>query len=916
MNYYYPAKTEMWKLAAWRLRSASSLWAILLCLLIPFTSHAGISEPSTVFYGRIVNRTSGQEYQLTNGHLVWIINRPDGSQLTLATDVTTLRGGDFSYRLDVPHQALSSGLDISPNNVALTIQPTSCSNLQISVDGFPASIVAPGSAVFAVAQSLRASTYRLDLELFNPMLDSDGDGIPDWWANRYGLDDANADPDHDGWTNLQEFRRGTNPDQDNRIPTVGTRELRVYADGVSGLMLHAIDADSSPASLSYHLTSLPQGGTLYLRNGNAGAATNDQTLAVGAAFTQEDVNNGRLIFVHGGSSPASPTSFAVTLSDEDPAHPAANAVVTLNICRPNYPDGTMQLASALAASVSVSAPLAGLSSDEQQMTVNYFLSRDQGYVIWDSSRSAADEQISVTSPGLTLQQYTQYIASYGHDRKHVLVGGVGADRLVGGMENDILIGGRGNDTLRGNGGSDRFVITSANDGNDNIEDFNPSEGDAIDISQVLQGSSTYLTNYVQISNAGSNSYLNISFQGTSGAFTDMVIGLLGTHFTQNDLRTLVENGNLITGNKIFAPRISIAATIPSASQNGPASGLFTLTRSGGGDGALAVNLYVSGSARAGMDYDLTTPEVAFVSGPTWQATFLPGQKTAQVPVNPYGTIMGGAKIAQVSVSSGSGYDLGTAVTASVTIEDLMPQISIEALSPSIAVKSDLTPAYFLINRGGIINQSVLVRLSIGGTATRTTDYDGVPTFVNLNAGETTSVITVTPKATGVLSNGIEYVQVSIQTNASYRIMTPSAARVFIVDQMLNFALWQQRYFPASSENWSTFAWEDPGQTGIRTLYRYAFGLNPQNPWSSPGVPSYRILDGHLTVSFRRPLSVSDLDYVVEISDDLLHWRSSGADVESFSPALNTNDVETLWFRSKDPITQSPYQFMRVRVATP
>src|SRR6185295_4969916 len=108
MNYYHPAKTEMWKLAALRLRVSSSfLGAILLCLLVPFTSLAGISEPSTVFYGRIVNRTSGQEYQLTNGHLVWIINRPGASPLTLATDLTVLRGGDFSYRLDVPHQALS-----------------------------------------------------------------------------------------------------------------------------------------------------------------------------------------------------------------------------------------------------------------------------------------------------------------------------------------------------------------------------------------------------------------------------------------------------------------------------------------------------------------------------------------------------------------------------------------------------------------------------------------------------------------------------------------------------------------------------------------------------------------------------------------------------------------------------------------
>src|SRR5262249_30186351 len=146
MNYYSPAKTEMWKLAALRLRFffASFLGATLLCLLFPFTSVAGISEPGTVFYGKIINRTSGQEYLLTNGHLVWIIGGADGSQITLTANLAALRNGDFSYRLDVPHQALSSGLDISPGNVPLTIQASVCSHLQITVDGFPASIVAPG----------------------------------------------------------------------------------------------------------------------------------------------------------------------------------------------------------------------------------------------------------------------------------------------------------------------------------------------------------------------------------------------------------------------------------------------------------------------------------------------------------------------------------------------------------------------------------------------------------------------------------------------------------------------------------------------------------------------------------------------------------------------------------------------------
>jgi hypothetical protein len=46
--------------------------------------------------------------------------------------------------------------------------------------------------------------------------DSDGDGMPDKWERRYGLNpsdpsDANLDKDHDGYTNVEEYLNGTDP---------------------------------------------------------------------------------------------------------------------------------------------------------------------------------------------------------------------------------------------------------------------------------------------------------------------------------------------------------------------------------------------------------------------------------------------------------------------------------------------------------------------------------------------------------------------------------------------------------------------------------------------------------------------------------------------------------------------------------
>ncbi len=78
---------------------------------------------------------------------------------------------------------------------------------------------------------------------------------------------------------------------------------------------------------------------------------------------------------------------------------------------------------------------------------------------------------------------TDLTGGSGNDR---LEGGMGDDTLVGGDGNDTLIGGGGSDILTGGDGMDSFVWLNIEDGvEDTITDFSLSEGDQIDLREVL-----------------------------------------------------------------------------------------------------------------------------------------------------------------------------------------------------------------------------------------------------------------------------------------------------------------------------------------------------------------------------------------------------------------------------------------------
>ena len=160
-------------------------------------------------------------------------------------------------------------------------------------------------------------------------------------------------------------------------------------------------------------------------------------------------------------------------------------------------------------------------------------------------------QLGIEDPNqLTAKQIHQYISenhgefsdSAGTGGDDILIGGEGDDILFGQGGNDTLIGGAGDDLLYGGAGADTFKWELNDQGsidqpaNDTVMDFNASEGDVLDISELLQNDEddTDLSTYIVAEEEGADTVLYISSDGSLAGNienADQVVRLEGKSFS-------------------------------------------------------------------------------------------------------------------------------------------------------------------------------------------------------------------------------------------------------------------------------------------------------------------------------------------------------------------------------------------------
>lgn len=138
----------------------------------------------------------------------------------------------------------------------------------------------------------------------------------------------------------------------------------------------------------------------------------------------------------------------------------------------------------------------------------------------------------------------------GDAKANLLEGGLGNDILIGGAGTDTLIGGLGADILTGGLDADifKFMANGLDHNSDHITDFSKTQGDKIDIKDLLIGYDTVtkaITDFVEFSTSSTNTLIKVDRDGMGTTYGWQQIAILDNVTGLTDEAALKASGNLI-----------------------------------------------------------------------------------------------------------------------------------------------------------------------------------------------------------------------------------------------------------------------------------------------------------------------------------------------------------------------------------
>ncbi|MCB1634967.1 MAG: hypothetical protein KDI37_06045 [Xanthomonadales bacterium] len=208
--------------------------------------------------------------------------------------------------------------------------------------------------------------------------------------------------------------------------------------------------------------------------------------------------------------------------------------------------------------------------------------------------------------------------------------------------------------------------------------------------------------------------------------------------------------------------VTITSSDSAAHESGPDHASFTVTRSGGDiSGSLTVGFSLTGSAVLGTDYDLTP---AFVTAVNIAAN----QDSVTVVLTPRAdNLVEGTEHAIVSLTAGSGYQLGGSTSVDIEISDDPVEVNLFSVDTNASELGPDPGTFTVVRTGGDITSTLTVGMSLSGSASLGSDYTLSPAFVTavaISGGQSSVTVTLEPRP----DNAVEGTEEAIVT------LTPSA----------------------------------------------------------------------------------------------------------------------------------------------
>ncbi|WP_348529896.1 Calx-beta domain-containing protein, partial [Microcystis aeruginosa] len=274
---------------------------------------------------------------------------------------------------------------------------------------------------------------------------------------------------------------------------------------------------------------------------------------------------------------------------------------------------------------------------------------------------------------------------------------------------------------------------------------------ALTVNYTLGGTATLNTDYTRtgttntVTFAAGSSTATVTVDPTADTTVEsdetVILTLAtGTGYT---VGTTTAVTGTITNDDVTLPSITLAVSPSSVTEDGTTNLVYTFTRSGVTTNALTVNYTLGGTATLNTDYTRT--------GTTNTVTFAANSSTATVTVDPTAdTTVESDETVILTLATGTGYTVGTttAVTGTITNDDVtLPSITL-AVSPSSVTEDGTTNLVYTFTRSGVTSNALTVNYTLGGTATLNTDYTrtGTTNTVTFAAGSSTATVTVDPTA--------------------------------------------------------------------------------------------------------------------------------------------------------------------------